>query len=318
MDDYPITHKKQPTFYFIGVSTSGSSINKIFPRWVAELGMPEVVLEGVDFKIHDEPVIYRAAVTQIKQDHLSLGALVTTHKIDIFDSASDLFDFLDPYALVTKEITCISKNGAILEGYGLEPHSSGKAMQAITGEGYFKKTGGQVLCFGAGGSAAGCLLQLREKKDRAERPAKFTVVNRSQGRLDRMKNMVAGYHTDIAVEYICNQDPVVNDHLMGQLPAGSFVINATGMGKDTPGSPITDSGLFPEKGIAWDFNYRGELLFLQQAARQQKSRSLIVEDGWIYFLHGWLLVMSHVLHFELSQALFERLAAAAEFARVRK
>ena len=57
--------------------------------------------------------------------------------------------------------------------------------------------------------------------------------------------MVEQLGTDIAVEYICNQDPLVNDAIMAGLPEDSIVINATGMGKDTPGSPITDAGLFP-------------------------------------------------------------------------
>ena len=133
-----------------------------------------------------------------------------------------------------------------------------------------------------------------------------------------MKRMVAALQTDIELVYICNQDPAVNDLLMSKLPESSLVINATGMGKDTPGSPHTNSGIFPQNGVAWEFNYRGELLFLRQAASQQESRNLKVEDGWLYFLHGWLLVMSHVLHFELDHELFERLASVAEFARPRK
>ena len=164
MEELLVIPKKAPTFFFYGVSTAGSSIMKIFPRWAAELGKPQVVLEGVDFKIHAEPAKYRAAVAQIKGDRLSLGALITTHKIDLYDAASDLFDYLDPYARITNEITCISKKEAVLEGYGLEPLSSGKTLDTILGENYFGRTGGQVLCFGAGGSAAGCLLHLMEKK----------------------------------------------------------------------------------------------------------------------------------------------------------
>ena len=32
---------------------------------------------------------------------------------------------------------------------------------------------------------------------------------------------------------------------MERLPEGSVVINATGAGKDFPGSPVSDAGLFP-------------------------------------------------------------------------
>ena len=97
------------------------------------------------------------------------------------------------------------------------------------------------------------------------------MVNRSQGRLDSLREMVDKLGTDIAFEYICNQDPARNDAIMAALPPGSIVINATGMGKDRPGSPITDAGLFPRGGIAWEFNYRGELDFLHQALAQQAA-----------------------------------------------
>ncbi len=70
---YPIVTKQVPTFYFIGITTAKSSIMKVFPLWVRELGRPEIVIEGVDLKIHDEPEAYRRAVAQIKYDPLSLG-----------------------------------------------------------------------------------------------------------------------------------------------------------------------------------------------------------------------------------------------------
>ncbi len=94
-----------------------------------------------------------------------------------------------------------------------------------------------------------------------------------------------------------------------------IVINATGMGKDIPGSPVTDAGLFPMHGIAWEFNYRGELEFMHQALRQRHTRGVRVEDGWIYFLHGWSQVIAQALHVELTDALFARLDEAASAVR---
>jgi shikimate 5-dehydrogenase len=128
--------------------------------------------------------------------------------------------------------------------------------------------------------------------------------------------MVEGLQTDIRAEYICNQDPVKNDTIMAGMPPYSIVINATGMGKDTLGSPITNNGMFPANGIAWEFNYRGELDFLHQALAQPKDRGVKVEDGWIYFVHGWTQVVAQVLHFDLTPDIFNRLERLA--ATVRK
>ena len=60
-----IVTKSVPTFFFIGVTTSRSSIMKVFPLWMEALGHPEVVIEGVDLALHDAPERYRRAVAQI-------------------------------------------------------------------------------------------------------------------------------------------------------------------------------------------------------------------------------------------------------------
>jgi len=308
----PTFPRTEPTFYFVGVTTGKSSINRVFPLWMERLGRPEVKLAGFDHPIHDDPANYRRTVSAIKADPLSLGGLVTTHKMDLYAAAHDLFEYLDPYAQTTHEMSSISKLDGRLEGHAKDPITAGLSMDAIVGEGYFARTGGEVLCFGAGGSGLATLLHLINKPSQADRPRRFVAVNRSQGRLDHMAAMVANYATDIQIDYIQNADPAVNDTLMAAMPEGSIVINATGMGKDTPGSPITDAGLFPRNGIAWEFNYRGELDFLHQAERQAQARSLQVEDGWVYFVHGWTQVIAQVLHIDITPALFadlERIAA---------
>jgi len=314
-ENYLIVKKSVPTFYFIGVTTSKSSIMKVFPLWMKVLGREDVVMEGMDCKIHDDPEAYRKTVAQIKYDPLSLGALVTTHKIDLLTAARDMFEYLDPYAMITGEVSSISKLEGRLEGHAKDPLTSGASLDAIIEKGYFGKTNGDVLCFGAGGSGVATLLHLINKKDKGDRPRKFTFVNRSQGRLDHAKEMVSGLKTDIEIEYICNSDPLINDKIMEKFPPYSIIINATGMGKDTPGSPITWEGKFPMNSVSWEFNYRGELDFLHQSLAQVESRKVKVEDGWLYFVHGWTQVVAQVLHFDLTPALFDKLNEAASTVR---
>jgi hypothetical protein len=66
-----------------------------------------------------------------------------------------------------------------------------------------------------------------------------------------------------------------------------------------------------------DLNYRGDLIFLEQARRQQEERSVRVEDGWIYFIHGWTQVISEVFHIDIpaSGPEFDQLANIAAAAR---
>ena len=198
-ETFNIVTKSAPTFYFIGVTTGKSSINKVFPLWMEVLGRPEVALEGMDCRIHDVPGVYREKVAQIKYDPLSVGALVTTHKIDLLTAARDMFDYLDSYALITDEVSSISKLDGRLEGHAKDPITAGASLDAIIDKGYFGETKGHVLSFGAGGSAIATLLHLINKKNKEDRPDRFTFVNRSQGRLDHARQMVGNLKTDILI-----------------------------------------------------------------------------------------------------------------------
>jgi shikimate 5-dehydrogenase len=300
-----------PTFYFIGVTTGQSSSRVMFPLWMEALGRPEVRLEGIDLKIHADPASYRQVATHIKQEPLALGALVTTHKIDLLEAAADLFDELDPFARLTHEISSMAKDEGKLVGRATDPIAGGLSLDAILGQDYFARTGGHVLLLGAGGSAVALSLHLIQKPRPGDRPQRIVVINRSAGRLDRLRRMVTQFNSDIQFDYVQNNMPRRNDDLLAALPPGSLVINATGMGKDTPGSPLTDHAWFPQNGVVWELNYRGELDFLRQARARQAAQNLTVVDGWDYFVHGWSQVISHVLHVQIDPPLFARLSQLA-------
>ncbi|MCC6805269.1 MAG: shikimate dehydrogenase [Anaerolineae bacterium] len=308
---YSFIRKPVPTFYFIGVTTRQSSIMRLFPLWMNELGFPEVTLEGVDLKLDDEPEHYREVVGQIKGDPQSLGALVTTHKINLLSAAHDMFDYLDPYAAILHEISSISKRDDRLEGHAKDPVSAGKTLDALLGKAYFASTKGDVLCLGAGGAGTAISLHLCNQPEAGDRPARIVVTDTAQARLDHLQAMIRQVNPGIAFEFVLTDAPEQADTLMATLPPHSVVINATGLGKDRPGSPITDASIFPRNAIVWELNYRGALDFMYQALRQQDSRKLRVEDGWVYFLHGWTQVIEQVLHTPIDSERFERLAEIA-------
>lgn len=304
----------RPTMYFIGVTTSRSSIMKVFPRWAAALGT-EAVLEGIDLPIHADPAQYREVVDFIKRDPLSLGALVTTHKIDLLAAARPLFDALCPYAQLLGEVSSLSKREGKLWGHAKDPISSGLALEAFLPVGWWEQTGGHALCLGAGGSALAISVYLTDPRHGPNRPARLVVTNRSLPRLEQMRRIHAQLGHGVPCEYHPCSTLTDNDRALERLPPCALVINATGLGKDRPGSPITDGAEFPRNGLAWDFNYRGDLRFLVQARRQQQAKCLVVEDGWVYFIHGWLQVIAEVLHVAIGPAEVARLSRIAEQAR---
>ncbi len=92
-----LTPAVRSTFYFIGVTTSKSSIMRVFPKWARYLGLGEVEMKGIDCALHDDPEVYRRIVSFIKIRPLSKGALVTTHKLEL-GRDTDMIEYLDTYA----------------------------------------------------------------------------------------------------------------------------------------------------------------------------------------------------------------------------
>ena len=303
----------QPTLYFIGVTTTKSSIMRVFPAWAEHLGLKDAVIKGIDFPLHADPAAYREAVAFIKADPNSLGALVTTHKIDLYKACRDLFDEVDDFALRMEETSCLSKRDGRLICHAKDPISSGLALDNFIPEGHFERTGAELFSMGAGGSTIALTWHMVREERGADRPSRIVVSNRSQPRLDEIRRIHEEIGMPVPVDYVLAPDAADNDAVTAGLKPGSVVINATGLGKDAPGSPLTDAVVFPERAIVWDLNYRGELVFLDQARRQQAARHLQIEDGWTYFLHGWTQVIAEVFDIEIptSGPSFDRLGESA-------
>jgi shikimate 5-dehydrogenase len=305
-----------PTMEFIGVTTGSSSIMKVFPRWAQVLDLGEARLEGRDLPLGAEPHLYRQAVEQIRRDPLSMGALVTTHKINLLAAAHDLFDELDPYARLCEEVSCISKRDGRVIGHAKDPITAGRSLRALLGPGYFRRTSAEVLCLGAGGAGTAISVYLMSGQTPADPPGRIVMVDKSRESLDALRRVHGRLdRSSTEIEYVENADPAENDELIAGLPPGSLIVNATGMGKDVPGSPVTDNTSLPERSFVWELNYRGELAFLRQARRQERTRSLRIENGWLYFLHGWSEVIAEVFHVELTPERFKLLSAEAEAIR---
>ncbi|MFL4910640.1 shikimate dehydrogenase family protein [Streptomyces sp. MMS24-I2-30] len=304
------------TLYFIGVTTKASSIRTVFPRWAGELGI-DAVLDGMDLPVHAPVEDYRAAVRAIADDPLAMGALVTTHKVDLYTACADMFDVIDPLAELMGEVSCISKDGDKLVAHAKDPFSSGYAIDHILGGSYWQDTPGEAFIMGAGGSGIAIAWYLTRPSLGLNRPRRLIVSNRSKPRTDNFRRIYEKMDTGVPLELVVAGTPDVNDRLLELCGPGSLVVNATGLGKDAPGSPLTKACRFPHRAVAWDLNYRGDLGFLEQARAQADQRALRVEDGWFYFLHGWIQAIAEVFHRDVpvSGPAFDRLSELARSVR---
>ncbi|KJL31526.1 shikimate dehydrogenase family protein [Microbacterium oxydans] len=308
VDTAPVGHMG-----FVGVSTGSSSIMQVFPRWAEVLGLPTRNLIGHDLPIDATPEQYVAMVEQIRDDPNHRGALVTTHKMHVYAAASELFDELDPFAVSCNEISSISKRGDRLIGRAKDPITVDLALHDFLPADHFARTGAEVVILGAGGSGTALSWALAERGDA---PSRVTVTARDDKALEHLRAVHEQHGTaSDLIRYVRTDTPAEAAALVAAAPAGSVIVNATGLGKDRPGSPLPDDVVFPEQAYVWEFNYRGSLEFLHQARAQETARSLHVVDGWRYFIHGWSQVVADVFELDLTPEIVEQLAEAADFAR---
>ena len=296
--------------YFIGVTTRQSSIMKVFPKWADILGLDAQIL-GWDVPIRAPAAAYRRLVQHIQDDPQTVGALVTTHKIDLFRACRERFDELDRYAHICHEVSCIAKVEGRLKGFAKDPISSALALDHFVPAGHWQTGERDVLCLGAGGAATAISVCLSEGPQAGGHPRRIILTDVLPQRLAAISEILRKLDTGIQFDAVLAQESSRNDACLRDLPAGSLVINATGLGKDRPGSPLTDAAQFPQNGLVWELNYRGERKFMQQAQAQAQSHHLTIEDGWAYFLHGWTQAIAEIFQIQLTDEIFQQLDEAA-------
>ncbi|HSK91046.1 MAG TPA: hypothetical protein VK875_07025 [Euzebyales bacterium] len=300
-----------PVFSFVGVTASASSINQVFPRWAEVLGLGAVRFEPLDLGLDSDREAYRSVVRAIRDDPARRGALVTTHKVRLLDAARDLFDGLDRYAELLGEVSCIARRDGRVTGHAKDPITSGRALDDLLAHDHFRATGGDVVCLGAGGSGLAIAVHLMTGRER-DRPGRITLVDRDPDRLAQCRTVLDSLPpARCALDLVAGDDPERNDALVAAAAPGSLIVNATGMGKDRPGAPVTDAVAFPRFAVVWELNYRGERNFLHYAQQEAAARSLTVEDGWRYFIHGWSEVIAEVFDIDLTPQTLRELSDAA-------
>lgn len=293
--------------YFVGVSTAASGIMTIFPAWAEALGL-DAEIRGVDLPVQAHAADVRSVIAALDADPYAAGALVTTHKAAVWDAASDMFSVLDPWARLCREVSCIAMRDDGLAGWAKDPITARQAYTHLLGEDPWSSGETDVVCLGAGG--AGLALSAAILGG-AHQPRRFVLADRDPGRLAVSRDALGHLAVRADLELVQIEGPNQAAALVSSAVEGSLIVNATGMGKDLPGSPVGPDVVLPQGAVAWDLNYRGDLAFLDVAARQPAERGIVVADGWRYFLHGWTEVIAEVFGVSMSPSVFAELASIA-------
>ena len=264
---------------FVGVTTGSSLANEAFTCWQPLL-RARFGFRGMDVPLNADDSVYHDLLDQLRHDSSVIGAVITAHKLRVFQAGCRRFGWLDPLALTCEEVNAVRRcpDGS-LSGWARDPVSVGRVVDRI-----WPKSLGGVVCLGAGGTG----VALAHHLFTARPPAQFACADpdaNATGRLARVAGRPVVTHL--------GSGPW--DDLVSDAPAGSLIVNTTGLGKDRPGSPVTGRARFPTSSVVWDLNYRGSLQFLGLARQQAEAQQLHVHDGWELFCHGWAAALSVIL-----------------------
>ncbi len=274
------------------------------------MGLDDARVVGVDLPLDTDRSAYRIVVAFIQRDRLSKGALVTTHKIGVLDASRDLFDGLDRYAELLGEISFISKRKGALVGRAIDAVTGQLALEAFLPREYWQGSRAEAFFLGAGGAIVAITTSLLSLPA-ASRPNRITITDVDPSRTRNVQEVHSRLEHNTEVRYGLVRETSDTDELVGELPPGSLVANGTGMGKDLPGSHVSNAAAFPENGSAWDYNCRGDFTFLKQAVRSRRTVTAV--DGWVYFILGWTQVIAEVFHIDIPSdgPLFDELSEIA-------
>src|SRR5918996_2978272 len=214
---------------FIGVSTGGSSMMALFPRWAEMLGF-DAQLEGYDIPLGAPPEAFRAPIEHIVGSDNVRGGLVTTHKLGIYRHAGDLFEDFDDDARLCSEISCISKHNGRIVGHAKDPITAAMTLDEMLGRDHRAMSAGHVLCLGAGGAGVAIALCLMRWE---QPPARILLTDLDEARLEAAAVAHRSVTTRATLEYRVGSQ-LESGRLLSELPPGSLIINEPGWARIGP------------------------------------------------------------------------------------
>lgn len=278
--------------WFVGIRTAGSAAVRAFPAWMDVLGS-DARLSCADLPLDSSADAYRELVRAFAASEDAIGAVITGHKARLFEHARDELDVVDEPAWACRELSVLYRRGVQVHGTAIEIDSTRQALATIAPAAHWRTTGGELLVLGAGGTAAALLAAIfTDGEGRRDGPRRVHLFDVVADRARQLSELVASWSPRTTVTAHPATDAGM---VMAGLAPHSLIVNATGVGKDTPGSPVTLPAAWPRHAIFWEVNYRGELAMLGDAIAAAPERELRVHDGWSLFIAGWAEALGTML-----------------------
>jgi shikimate 5-dehydrogenase len=296
---------------FLGVSTSGSSVPRVMPRWSKALDL-DIDLECVDLPVGADRSTYVDLLRRIRSDPHALGTVVTTHKAALWETCADQFDEVSPACRQVREASAIACRNGRLIADASDVRGVGRAVTRILADKRWNTGDHEAIILGAGGAGISLAFNLVDRLPSLG-ARRVTLTDADPARLAVARSLSRDWAHRDQLE-ITDAAGGANDRLVAAAKPGTLIVNATGMGKDRPGSPIGVD--LPQQTILWEFNYRGPRELLERARVRAPADDLLVIDGRDYFICSWLEALCSVLGRPATDELFEAFDGAATAAEI--
>ncbi|WP_189765881.1 hypothetical protein [Streptomyces xanthochromogenes] len=202
---------------------------------------------------------------------------------------------LTGYATVTKDVRRLREAGTLrvdTDGLHASAHdvaAGGDIVQELLADSRWETGARHAVVLGAGGAGLALACVLTE----ASGVRQVILTEQSSARRREVRHILEAAGLDGG--RVALAPATQNDSLVAEAPPGTLLVNATGLGKDTPGSPLADTTPLPARSLFWELNYRGQRPLLARAQATTGSTGGRAVDGWDFFVRSWFEALKTIL-----------------------
>ena len=271
---------------FLGRDTTGTLAAKSFPAWM-RLFDADCELVCINMSPDSGDQEYVSLLARVRDLKGCAGMMVTSHKVRLYQAAHTSFDRSSSDVELLEEV-----GGVVVSDKRVVAVSPDAAGFRDEFRQHVNTTSAVDIIVLGGGGASRAIALVASALPNVRRIAVTEIDSRRRSELQRWVAWLRIRGVNKPIDILPAE---ANNELTSNAAPGALVVNASGLGKDSAGSPISRKVKFPFGSIVWDLNYRGELTFLDHANDQADKRDLFVMDGFSLFVKNWTWLLECAL-----------------------
>ena len=276
----------------VGPNAALSEAAAVFDDWAEALDLPDWELVTVPLATDAGRDAVQAALAGARATSVRGVVVRGGSRLSVFEYGGPLVRAADDAVRRFGAVSCLLPTDGGWDGYALDPVATVRVLDRVAGVQYWSSvTSADAVVLGAGSTGRILALSLLQL---SPGPRRVLVTDVAQSRLDALIELARerGVSERLVTRRVTGA--AGNDDVLDLAAEASLVVNATGIGHESYGSPVTEAAQLPLRGIVWELNHEGPLEFLESVNRQADDLLLRVHDGWDLSLETWAEALSRI------------------------